>query len=62
MKTKQAIEWLKNVWTNITVEPVGLLFAIVTSLSGIAGSELYLKKGCKVNLNYTMDILSLIHI
>ena len=43
---------LKNVVTNITVEPALLLFAICGGFFYIASKNLYIQKVCKVNLNF----------
>ena len=48
--------FIRNVWDNITVEPVVAMYCLIIALSGIPGEELYLKKACKVNLNHSMEI------
>ena len=48
--------FIRNVWTNTTVEPVIAIFYLVIALSGIPGEELYLKKACLVNFNHTREI------
>ena len=45
-----------EVWSNITIEPVVCLYCLIIALSGIPGEELYLKKACHVNLNYSMEV------
>ena len=49
---------LRMTWTNITIEPVVLLYCIIDSLSGISSEELYLQKACLVNLNYSVAVCS----
>ena len=49
-------EYLRTVWSNITLEPVVAMYCLIIALSGIPGEELYLKKACKVNLNHSMEI------
>ena len=49
-------EYLRTVWSNITLEPVMAMYCLIIALSEIPGEELYLKKACKVNLNHSMEI------
>ena len=58
---KKVLEFLKNVWNNITIEPVVGLYCVIIALSGIPGEELYLKKACSVNLNNSLEICDNIH-
>ena len=48
-------------WQNITIEPVVAMYFLVGALSIIPGQELFLKKACNVNLNYSMDVCERIH-
>ena len=50
------VPFVRNVWNNITVEPVIAMYCLIIALSSIPGEELYLKKACKVNLNHSMEI------
>ena len=55
----QAVGWrerLAAIRASITVEPVIVLYCLITALSGIPGEELYVKKACRVNLNYTAEV------
>ena len=56
MDPSQLIIYLKLLWENITIEPVVFLYELTRGFGGIVMSELYLKKGCSVNLNYSMEI------
>ena len=47
--------WL-NFWTNITIEPVFLLFMLAHGFYSIVAQSLYIDKVCRVNLNYTTEI------
>ena len=53
---ERASQFIRNVWTHTTIEPVIAIFYLIMALSGIPGEELYLKKACIVNLNYTSEI------
>ena len=56
-KTKANVsKKVKMMWSTMTVEPVVAMYCMITALSYITGEELYLKKACSVNLNYTMEI------
>ena len=44
------------VWSKMTLEPVVAMYCMIAALSGITGEELYLRKGCSVNLNHSMEI------
>ena len=55
------MEHLQNVWDNITVEPVVVMYCLIIALSSIPGEELYLKKACTVNLNHSMEICNNIY-
>ena len=41
---------------NITLEPVAFLFSLNFGFIAVAGSQLYVEKMCRVNLNYTKEI------
>ena len=43
--------FMRNVWSNTTIEPVIAIYYLIIALSGIVGEELYLKKACLVNFN-----------
>ena len=52
MTLREVTGLLKSAWRNISIEPVGFLYCVIVSLSGLPGEELYLKKGCRyVSLN-----------
>ena len=46
-------ERVKNVFKNITLEPVYFLFMASMGMVTFTSQELYLMKACKVNLNFT---------
>jgi len=48
--------FVKSVWETITIEPVVLLFCIISSLSKISSEVLYLQKGCQVNLGVSASV------
>ena len=48
--------FLRNVWENITIEPLVILYTLIETMSEISGEELYLQKACKVNFNYSTEI------
>ena len=50
-----------NVWRNITIEPVFLLFMLNYGVFGMVASTLYIDKVCRVNLNFTSEICDHIH-
>lgn len=47
----QLVGLVRQLWKNITLEPVVILYTLILALSSIPGEELYLMKACKVNLN-----------
>ena len=49
-------ERLKNVFRNITLEPVYFLFMAAMGMTVFTSQELYLMKACKVNLNFTESL------
>ena len=54
MKTAM-VKKLRMVMSNITVEPVVALYCLITALNTIPAEELYLRKACIVNLNYSIN-------
>ena len=46
-------EKVKNMFKNITLEPVYFLFMAAMGMIAFTSQELYLMKACKVNLNFT---------
>jgi len=52
---------LRSIWTNISVEPVVIMYCMTKAISGLPGEEFYLKKGCMVNLNQSAEICDDIH-
>ena len=48
--------FLKTILTTITIEPVVVLFCIISSLSSISSEVLYLQKGCQVNLRHSAAV------
>ena len=53
---RNMVRKLGMVMSNITVEPVVALYCLITALNTIPAEELYLKKACSVNLNYSTNI------
>ena len=51
-KVINSLRWIRYVVSNITVEPLFLLFAMCIGFYAIASSTLYIQKVCKVNLKY----------
>ena len=49
-------EKICHVFKNITLEPVCFIFAMNWGFYGIAASELYIQKMCRVNLNNSVEI------
>ena len=49
-------ERVKNVFRNITLEPVYFLFMAAMGMTVFTSQELYLMKACKVNLNFTESL------
>ena len=47
---------LKDIWDNITVEPVFFFFMLGIGMFAITGQELYIQKACRVNFNFTEEI------
>ena len=47
---------LHLIWSNITIEPVFLIFAFCYGSFSIASKELYIAKICNVNHNYSREI------
>ena len=54
-------KFLRNVWKNITIEPLVILYTLIETMSEISGEELYLQKACKVNFNYSTEICYNLH-
>ena len=54
--SEKVIRFLHNVWNNITIEPLVILYTLIETMSEISGEELYLQKTCKVNFNYSSEI------
>ena len=48
--------FIKNVFKNITVEPIVFLYILTFSTYSIVFQNLQIEKACKVNLNQTADI------
>ena len=48
--------FMRNVWSNTTIEPVIAIYYLIIALSGIVGEELYLKKACLVNFNNSVEV------
>ena len=51
-KVINSLRWIRYVVSNITVEPLFLLFAMCIGFYAIASSTLYIQKVCKVNLKF----------
>ena len=49
-KAEYTVKLLKNVYSNITIEPVMLLLALSLGFFYMSGSQLYVEKMCRVNL------------
>lgn len=47
---------LKNIWSEITIEPVFFFFALAHGFYAIISKTLYISKVCNVNLNYTFEV------
>ena len=47
---------LIDIWKNITIEPVYLLFTFNYGIFGIVSQDLYIEKVCRVNLNFNSTI------
>ena len=47
---------VKQLWSQITIEPVFLLFSLNFGFYIFVSKDLYIQKVCKVNLNFTDDI------
>ena len=43
----QLVGLVRQLWKNITLEPVVILYTLILALSSIPGEELYLMKACK---------------
>ena len=52
----RVLRFLSNVWSNITIEPLVILYTLIETMSEISGEELYLQKACKVNFNHSSEI------
>ena len=48
--------FIKNVFKNITVEPIVFLYILTFSTYSIVFQNLQIEKACKINLNQTADI------
>ena len=55
------LRFLSNVWSNITIEPLVILYTLIETMSEISGEELYLQKACKVNFNHSSEICYNLH-
>ena len=47
---------LKEIVSNITIEPIFFFFALAQGFYVIVASSLYISKVCNVNLNYTREL------
>ena len=56
MSLKSAGLFVKNVFRNITVEPIVILYLLNGCTYTIVFQNLQIEKACKVNLNQTADI------
>ena len=49
-------ENIRNVFKNVSLEPVYFLFMAAMGMIAFTSQELYLMKACKVNLNFSESI------
>ena len=56
MSLSRVGHFIKNVFTNITVEPIVFLYILTFSTYSIVFQNLQIEKACKINLNQTADI------
>lgn len=53
---KSFVEKIKLVFSNITIEPIVVCYALPSVMASLAIQNLNLEKACRVNLNYDPDI------
>ena len=56
MSLSRAWIFVRNVFKNITVEPIVFLYVINACTYQIVFQNLQIEKACKVNLNHTADV------
>ena len=56
MSLSRAWIFVRNVFKNITVEPIVFLYVINACTYQIVFQNLQIEKACKVNLNHTVDV------
>ena len=49
--TARLLKLIKDVYSNITIEPIAFLAMVTFFLSYVSSQVLYLEKACRVNLN-----------
>ena len=47
---------LKNIWHNLTVEPLAFITYIIIFITDVSTKELYIQKACQVNLGYGLGL------
>ena len=48
--------WLRNVVSNVTVEPVEFIYCLMTTTSYVVRDNLFLEKVCRLDMDYGEDV------